>query len=176
MKKLLAVFSIVIAATYLQGCASGATVTGMTSSKANAAAKLRFPGNISVADAEGGKQTNPLWTSQVGSQEFEDALTGSLKNNGMLASGQGAYVLKPTLQRLQQPLFGMDFTVTADVLYVLKDAASGKDVMYETISSSHTATISDAVAGIKRLRLANEGAIRNNIDALLRRLAEIPAK
>lgn len=174
MKKLLAVIGIVAAAVYLQGCASGATVAGMTSTKTSEAAKTRFPANISIAAAEGGKKTNPMWTSQVGSQEFTDALAASLGNNGMLAGGQGAYVLKPTLQRLQQPLFGIDFTVTADVLYVLKDAA-GKDVMYETISSSHTATIGDAFAGVKRLRLANEGAMRNNIDALIRRLAEIPA-
>jgi len=36
--------------------------------------------------------------------------------------------------------------------------------------------VGDAFAGVKRLRLANEGALRNNIDALVRRLAEIPAR
>lgn len=174
MKKILAVVGIVLAAAYLQGCASGATVAGMTSTKSFEASRIHMPEKITVATAEGGKATNPLWTSQVGSREFEGALVASLQSNGLLAPGQGAYVLKPTLQKLVQPLFGLDLTVKADVLYVLEDSASGKELLNETISTSYTATVGDAFAAIKRLRLANEGAIRSNIDALIERLAAIP--
>lgn len=174
MKKLFAVICLIFATAYLQGCASGATVVGMTSMKTIDAARQHMPEKISVAAVDGGRSTNPMWTSQVDSKSFEDALTESLKINGLLSSGQGTYVLKSTLQNLQQPIIGLDMTVRADVLYVLKDSVSGKALLNETITSSYTATISDAFAGIKRLRLANEGAIRSNIELLIQRLATLP--
>lgn len=169
MKKLLSIALIALASTWLQGCATGATVAGMTSLKPAAAAPANIAGSINVAPAEGGKDTNPMWTSQVDSKSFGEALLASLTAQG-LASDQGRYVLKPTLKKLQQPLFGMDMTVKADVRYVLSERASGKSVMDETISSSHTATVSDAFVGVERLKLANEGAIRKNIDMLIERL------
>ena len=174
MKKVLSLIGIALIASYLQGCASGATVAGMTSVKTFGAAKNHMPAKIMVAPAEGGKSTNPLWTSQVGSKSFEEALTASLQSNGLLASGSGAYILKPTLQKLDQQLFGLDLTVKADVLYVLTDSASEKELFHEKINSSYTATFNDAFVAIKRLRLANEGAIRENIEALIERLATVP--
>lgn len=174
MRKIIAVFGIVLAAAYLQGCASGATVAGMTSLQTVDASKKNMPGKVSVATVKGGKSTNPMWTSQVSSEEFEVALNESLKANGLLSSGQGAYVLTPTLKKLQQPLFGFDLTVNAEVLYVLKESASGKELLNESIFSSYTATVSDAFVAVKRLRLANEGAIRSNIDLLMQRLSKLP--
>ncbi|WP_082968594.1 hypothetical protein [Perlucidibaca aquatica] len=174
MKKLLSLIGIALIASYLQGCASGATVAGMTSVKTFSAAKNHMPAKIMVAPVEGGKSTNPLWTSQVDSKSFEEALTASLQSNGLLAAGSGAYILKPTLLKLDQPIFGLDLTVKANVRYVLKDSASEKELFNETINSSYTATFNDAFAAIKRLRLANEGAIRKNIEALIERLAKVP--
>lgn len=141
MKKILALVGIVLASAYLQGCASGATVAGMTSVKSFEASRIHMPEKIMVAAAEGGKATHPLGASQVGSGEFEDALVASLQANGLLAPDQGAYVLKPTLQKLVQPLLGLDLTVKADVLYVLEDSASGRELLNQTISSSHTASL-----------------------------------
>lgn len=173
MKKLFAVASIVFASIYLQGCATGATVAGMTSVKTFESVNTKIPAKISVAKTEGGKSTNPLWTSQVGSKEFEQALTASLQSNGLLATDSGAYILKPTLKKLDQPLFGFDLTVKADVLYILQESASGKELFNETISSSYTATVGDAFAAVKRLRLANEGAIRSNIEAMIEKLGKV---
>lgn len=176
MKKIFLFIGIVVTAAYLQGCASGATVAGMTSLNKVAAVQQKMPEKISVATVEGGKSTNPLWTSQVGSKEFEEALKESLKTNGLLAPEQGAYTLKPTLKNLHQPLFGLNMTVRADVLYILTENTSGKELLNETISSSYTATVGEAFAAIKRLRLANEGAIRTNIELLIQRLATLSLK
>ena len=176
MKRILSLMGVALIVSYLQGCASGATVAGMTSVKTFDAAKHHMPAKIQVAPAEGGNTTNPLWTSQVDSKSFEEALKASLQNNGLLAPDSGTYVLKSTLHELDQQLFGLDLTVKAAVFYVLKDSLSGKDIFQETINSSHTATFSDAFAAIKRLRLANEGAIRKNIEALIERLSTVPTQ
>jgi len=172
MKRMFAVTSLVLSAALLQGCATGATVAGMTSLQ-TAGAQSGLSDKIGLARAEGGKETNPLWTSQVDSASFEQALKDSLLANGLLAPAAGAYVLKPSLVSLKQPLFGLDMTVTADVLYILREKSTGRDVLNETIHSSHTATVGDAFVGTTRLRLANEGAIRNNIELLLKRLRSL---
>ncbi|MDP1539459.1 MAG: hypothetical protein Q8L72_02245 [Moraxellaceae bacterium] len=174
MKKLLTIVGFVISVLYLQGCASGATVAGMTSTKTIDSLKVRMADSITVAPAAGGKATNPLWTSQVGSKDFESALKDTLANNSVLAASNAKYVLYPSLVRLNQPLFGLDLMVRADVNYVLKNRASGQELMNQVITSSHTATASDSMVAVKRLRLANEGAIRKNIELLLHRLAELP--
>jgi len=172
MKKIIATLGIVVSMSLLQGCATGATVAGMTSSKTVPSLKSIYAEGITVAPVVGGKSTNPLGTSQVGSKEFEGALRSTLSNNGILASGNSRYVLYPELKKLKQPMFGLNFTVTADVNYVLKNQASGQEVMNKLVVSSSTATVGDSINGVQRLRIANEGAIRENIELLLQRLAE----
>ena len=58
-------------------------------------------------------------------------------------------------------------TVTASINYVLTERASGKTVYTKTITLPYTAKFSDAFAGYERLRLANEGAARENIKQLI---------
>lgn len=164
----LGLLAIMSGALALQGCATGANTQGMTYQKAVASQALQ--GQLSVAPVTGGKQTNPMWTSQVSSEAFEGALKASLLQAGMLGqAGQAPLTLEANLISLKQPLFGLDMTVTATVGYQVKDA-SGKAVLVETIVTPYTATVGDAFAAIKRLRLANEGAIRKNIETLIGKL------
>jgi hypothetical protein len=46
---------------------------------------------------------------------------------------------------------------------VCEDTQSGKTVWTKDVNSEYTAKVSDAFAGVERLRLANEGAARENI-------------
>ncbi len=68
---------------------------------------------------------------------------------------------------MAQPLAGFDMTVKASVKYTLTDTQTGKKVFDEFVSTSHTATMGDTVIGVQRLRLANQGAIKKNIKALI---------
>jgi hypothetical protein len=43
----------------------------------------------------------------------------------------------------------------------------------ETIIAPYTATIGDAFVAIKRLRLANEGSGRKNVEGLMNKLSEL---
>jgi hypothetical protein len=54
-------------------------------------------------------------------------------------------------------------TVKMEVSYTLKDMQSGAAVWTKDIESEYTAKASAAFAGVERLRLANEGAARENI-------------
>ena len=110
-----------------------------------------------------------MWTSQVSSEAFQRALELSLENSGLLskiASG-GKYQLTADLTRLDQPFMGIDMTVTATVRYSLVETQSRKEIYSKVIQVPFTAKFSDAALGVERLKLANEGAVKVNIQAFI---------
>jgi len=155
----------------LSGCASPARVDQMVTSgqPAQRVAPTALRGNVALNDVTGGKETNPMWVSNVGSSEFSQALEGSLRTVGLLAPNRqaGRFTLTAHLQSLEQPMFGLDMTVTASVNYVVVERATGKEVFQRTIAPPYTAKWGDAFVGVERLKLANEGAIRTNISQLI---------
>lgn len=114
-----------------------------------------------------------MWKSQVGTPEFQQALTQSLQANTMLATGAPRYHLDANLENLDQPaLGGFDMTVGSRIRYKLTDIATGKPAFEKAIETEYTANFSDAFAGVERLRLANEGSIKKNIGLFLEALVQ----
>ncbi|MCG8323329.1 MAG: hypothetical protein MI921_27770 [Cytophagales bacterium] len=151
----------------VSACAAPAKVENMVVQAAtvDAPADPSLSGAICVASVTGGEETNPLWTSEVDDADFKAALQGSLANSGLLAadSDNCNYELEANLLGLAQPSFGFSFEVTAHVNYSIFTRGARDPYLLETVTASHTATVGDAFFGIRRLRLANEGAIQNNI-------------
>lgn len=123
---------------------------------------------VTVAGIGGGKETSPLWKSNISNDDFAEALRQSLAAHAMLAGeAGGAYSLDAELVEVKQPLVGLDMTVTTSVKYTLTEIATGMVVYSDTITTPYTAKMSDAFVGVKRLQLANEGSVRENISAML---------
>lgn len=74
---------------------------------------------------------------------------------------------------VDQPVLGMDFKVTTKVKYSLKAKKTGKVVYEKEITADHTATMGDAFYGVERLRLANEGSAKKNIEQFLKELTNL---
>ena len=171
MKKILQVLIPVVFAVVLTGCAAPARVEQMTAAVSSqqriAATPLRQ--NIAVSDVTGGKETNPMWMSNVGNSEFEHALEASMRDAGLLAAGKqaGKYTLVAHLESVDQPMAGFNMTVTVTVSYSLVERATGKEILNRRVSLPYTASMTDAFAGTERLRIANEGAVRVNITKLI---------
>lgn len=128
---------------------------------------------MGISTVTGGEKTNPAWTSEIDNDAFSGAIKESLLEQGLL-SGKGRYQLEVILLEVIQPLFGLNFTVTTHVKYILTDRQNDDAVILnETIVAPYTATIGDAFAAIKRLRLANEGSGKANIAGLLGALSEL---
>lgn len=127
---------------------------------------------VAIKDVTGGKETNPMWISNISSSDFEQSLERSLKNVGFLSPNrQGSrYTLTAHLLRIDQPMFGASMTVTATVQYSLVERQTGKEILARTVSSPYTAEWNAAFLGSERLRLANEGAARANIQQLIQAL------
>jgi hypothetical protein len=64
-------------------------------------------------------------------------------------------------------------TVNLTANWKLTHIATRKIVYQDDISKSYTATVGDAFVAIKRLRLAEEGAARENITEGLNRISRL---
>lgn len=162
----------------LSGCATPARVDQMTAKKIDASKVVNespLRNNVSLKGVSGGESTNPLWLSKVGNDDFRQALEQSLKTVMLLASDQskGNYLLHTTLMSLDQPWVGLDLKVIATVEYSLEERATGKKVFSKVISTPFTATFSDAVLAFERLKIANEGAVRENIEKIIDELLSL---
>jgi len=166
-----AVSAIALCVGVLAGCATSATHQAMTvQPQAAAVVNPKLKSAIRVDAVTGGKDTNPLWTSQVDDAGFKKALEDSLAIAGYLATGNNAnapYTLSAELKELDQPLLGFTFDVKSSVVYKLSGNGSTKDY---PVTATGTATVSDAFVAIERLRIANEKSIQENIKVLLKEL------
>ncbi|MDR9390341.1 MAG: hypothetical protein RI549_08315 [Wenzhouxiangella sp.] len=167
---------VVVMAAVLSGCATPARISGMVASydSVEAPADAYLRDSIRVGQVTGGKETNPMWTSQVDAVSFRAALERSLEQAGLFNNSDLAdHYLNAQLVELDQPLFGTSLTVKATVRYELIHAPTERVVYEQMIERAHTAKFSDAFIGVERLKLANEGAVRVNIETLIADLYEI---
>ena len=100
------------------------------------------------------------------------ALETSLNKANLLAGSESSsqYELTATMDNLRQPAIRISMTVSAKIHYTLTHNSSNKKVFEKTIDLPYTAAFNAAFRGTERLRLANEGAIRVNIEELIRQL------
>jgi hypothetical protein len=125
---------------------------------------------VKITKVSGGESTNPAWTSEIGNPEFEGALRDSLANHAMLAKSAGRFALTAQIISVDQPLFGASLTVTSKVKYTVIEKSSGKVIFEKEFTTPYTASFSDAFMAVERLRLANEGTVRENVTIFLREL------
>lgn len=168
----------VLAVSALAACAQPARVSQMAVQNVLAPVVASNPdmlGSMSVAEVTGGSATNPIWLSKVDNPQFKEALESSLEFNGLLArsAGQSRFQVTATLLELQQPLIGFSLTVTPRVAYRVVETNGGREVMNEELVTPYTADFSSSLIAVERLRLANEGAIRESIKRFLTRFGEI---
>ncbi|BES70125.1 hypothetical protein RE428_11430 [Marinobacter nanhaiticus D15-8W] len=164
---------ILAALAYLSGCASGAKMENMVYDGPLKQYDTHLADNMGLTKVSGGEETNPAWTSEIDDDAFSGALKESLTAQGLL-SDNGRYQLEVVMVEVDQPMFGLDMAVTTHIKYILSDRENGNAVvMDETIAAQYTATLGDAFAAVKRLRLANEGSGKANITALLDKLSAL---
>jgi hypothetical protein len=136
----------------------------------------KHPQTVSVSTG-GGQDTSAMGKSQIADADFAKAISDSISNAktfSQVIQGKGAdYLLNVTIFNMDQPSFGLSFTVKMEAGWTLRKADTGAVVWQESIKSEHTATTSDAFAGVERLRLANEGAAKDNIAKGLSKLSAL---
>lgn len=167
--KLIFVLSFCIS---LFSCASGAKMENMVFHGDKKTYPDEIQNNMHVGKVSGGKKTNPLLASAIDNKAFSGAVKESLKTQG-LYSKDGNYQLEIQILKVNKPVFGFNLKVTTHVRYILTNKVDSSVVLDETIIAFYTAGVSDAFVGIKRLRLANEGSAKKNIEGLLEKLSQM---
>jgi hypothetical protein len=173
MFRSLSVVALCAAVTVIAGCATASKPEAMVPT--TPVAGIHHAQTTSVVVA-GGSETSAMGKSQISNEAFQQAIVQSIESSKTFSSvvkgAGGDYQLAVTVVSMDQPSFGLSFTVKMEAAWSLKKA-DGTVVMQESIKSEGTAGVGDAFAAVERLRLANEGAARANIAAALEKIGKL---
>lgn len=122
----------------------------------------------------GGQETFPLGRSKISNRGFTEALAAALEESGLLygvVDRAGDYVLDVHIEELRQPHFAWTMEVRLVTSWSLKPRGEHEPTWSAVIATDYAVPFPVEFAGIKRLRLANEGAARSNIEEAIDELA-----
>lgn len=169
--------AVAVSVLGLSGCASNANTGAMTyvPETFKTPKRLSLLNNIDVKNIEGGQETSAFGLSKISNSHFKDALIRSLQSAHLYqALPKAQYALTADVMDLDQPYVGLDMTVKFKVHYRLQDVKKHIDIYDQDIMSSYTAKLNDSLSGVERLRIANEGAARENIKKFIQDLYRLP--
>lgn len=171
--RLLPLAALVLGAL-LTGCATPSKPEAMVAPMATPVHQSK---QAVVVQVQGGKSTSSGGTSQISSEDFARALRESIQKAGLFASvaesGPARYRLEAFLGTLDQPMFGFSLTVKMETEYNLIDTGSNQSVWRKNILSEYTAGGGESFVAATRLRLANEGAARQNIQKMIEEVSAL---
>ena len=131
---------------------------------------------ITVGSVTLGRDVGTPWTSAVGPDQVQQALVQTLAAAGLGQPTNGRFRLDGQLLTLSRAYAGFAMTVTAAIAWRLTDATNGAVVYDGTLQGLGTATLDDAVDNNNRLRIADQRAIRANLQQLVQNLSALPSR
>ncbi|HDR27241.1 hypothetical protein [Rhodovulum sp.] len=171
MGRAVAVLAMVAA---LGGCVQNGAPSGPVPSGISPVATGSVHSGMIGAVVQPGGAALPGWAPELSDGTFRAALENALRQARIMAPG-GVRTLEATVLQVDQPPSETSTTkVVLTVHYLLRDV-TGRPVLERRVTSGYTATIAQAVQGVDRLRVAREGAMRQNIDVLLREFGSASA-
>ena len=162
-----------LALLLLAACSTPATQQSMSIALQDVPAQTNpgLKGKVVVGNVTGGKETNPMWTSQVDTQSLKGALDKSIALAGYKAAepADAKYRVDAHLNELNQPTFGISFDVVSTILYTITGEGKQKQI---PVTATGTAGGMESFMGNERLRLANERSIKENLKLFIQKLSE----
>lgn len=172
-KIIISIFTLTILSVYLLTSGCAARVSRMVPLDFEVVNK--HPYTVSLGESIGGKETNPLWTSQISNSAFTEALSNALAQSGVfqavIKGGDTDYILDVTILDYTQPVLGLNIDIRMKTKWELADAKTLVPVWSETFETTFRAKLTDAYFYDERLQKANEGSVRTNIKDGIRRLS-----
>lgn len=165
---------VLFAVLVIGGCASGAKPEAMVPHMNVLVHQSQSDVNVTVV---GGKETSMMGASQISDQDFAQALQDSISRSGLfrkvVAGIPAVYRLDAFIVQMNQPMFGASMTVSMEVNYSLARTNPKEVVWQKAVTSTYTAAFSEAFVGVTRLRMANEGAARKNIEQAINEMSNL---
>lgn len=129
---------------------------------------------IKVQEVYGGELTNPMGMSKIESKGFQDALVTTLRKSGIFKEvfidRSGDYELKTQIVSQKMASWLATTNVTLFVHYRLFETKTNKEVWSQSFLSQYDAD------NLNKGPHANEGAVRDNLTQLLKKLADFMNK
>lgn len=147
----------------LGGCAAPAQHTAMVPVSLQVAKHHQKSVAVTVG---GGSETSAAGKSQVSDAELKLAVISAINQTKTFSSvvdKSGDYILDVAIFSVTQPSMGFSFTVGIEMGWTVKRVDTGAVIWQEAIKSEHTTGATEAFAGVTRLKMATEGAVRNNV-------------
>ena len=155
-------------------CAPAPTVTGMVPDVPPGLAPAPALRNaIAVGSVTIGTDSGTPWRAAVAPDQVKEATAQALAAAGLGAASGGRYRLDATLMQLDRPYAGFAMTVTASIAWRLVDSTNGAVVYTRTLRGLGSASLNDAVENEPRLRIADQRAVRANLQQLVQDLATL---
>ncbi len=166
-RRLLAALSLVCVGACAPPASYSAMVAGAPSGQGPAPV---YRNAITVGSVTLGRDAGTPWTSAVGADQVQQALVQTLAAAGLGQPANGRFRLDGQLLTLSRPYAGFAMTVTAAIAWRLTDTTNGAVVYGRTLQGLGTATLDDAVDNNNRLRIADQRAVRANLQQLVQDL------
>jgi hypothetical protein len=131
---------------------------------------------ITVGSVTLGRDMGTPWRSAVSPEQVQQALVVTLVVAGLGQPPNGRFRLDGMLLTLDRPYAGFAMTVTATIAWRLTDTTNGAVVYDRTLRSLGTATLDDAIDNNNRLRIADQRAVRANLQQLVQDLSALPSR
>jgi hypothetical protein len=134
--------------------------------------KIKHSQSVS-AEAKGAEAAGSRVSDTTLTEALIDSITKSQVFSRAIAGKGGDYLLDVTVFKVERPMMAGDVTIKMEAGWTLRRADTGAVVWQESIRSSHTATMGEALVGATRWRLAEEGTVRNNIKTGLDKISTL---
>ena len=166
----------VCGALLLGGCVSNATPSSMVPTSLPSVTK--HAGSVSL-NVTGSPQVSSMGVAIIKTDDFAGAIKTAITQSEVFAklvpAGEADdFHLEVLLVRIDQPMFGFNMTVTVESSWLLTHSSDKSVIWQKAVISTYTATTGDAFVGATRVRLANEGAARTNIQDALKIIGALP--
>lgn len=168
-------FLFLLVALTTSACATAPVVTNMVPPLKDLILKGSDK-TVKVAAVTGGEKTNPMGMSAIENDGFQEALIKTLESARMfkavLTSPGADYELHAEI--ISQDLHpGLTITAILFVRYTLIETRSSSEAWADNVLSHYDAQLEEAFSGPERSVRANEGAVRDNLIRLVRKLSQV---
>ena len=172
--KLLTISTAIFIFSNISGCSSPVSKEAIVVSQI--AVSKHHDKTVSIS-TQGGSETTAMDSTNISDEELSAAITESITRNKLfqkvIQNGHSDYKLNVSIINISKPVFGLTFTVQMEAAWSLIDLNDNSVVMRETINSSHTTSFSEAFAAVTRLKMAVEGAVKENIRLALTKISQL---
>ncbi len=166
--------ALIAAVVMLTGCAAPANKEQMEAPALTTGKHHPYAVNVRT---QGGAETGAMDSSNISNADLKAAIEASIAKSKLfktIVSGNGGdYELSVSITQISKPAMGFSFTVDMECAWSLTKVSDRSIAMRKVIRSSHTTGATESFVGTKRLQMAVEGAVRNNITQGLTAISEL---